>query len=302
MLKFGRTRGYITSFLRPLVESKTGISSWNYNHHKQLHDDSSNNSNSGRKSDNKSEPTAVTSKFEVFREDDATVILDVEEERERIKLGIVVEETTPDPFEGLNLKRKWTQHISCANQNSFIYMIARPSLPGGKTGVYEIDDLVQVLQRDNAQDIFVCRVAKKWKYVDYIVVTHGRSFKHMEAMAEFVRKMYKKKKSERDTYPKIEGANSQDWMAVDLGNIALHIFSKTARQRFDLESLWSVGPAYDRETTKKVEDDVLDLFERHSVFLQDLSSFKRKGSKKEADDEDDSTPFDAPIESESKLK
>jgi len=277
MLKLGSTRRLFTSILKPLVRPDTGFGPCNNNNIKHLHDDSSNNSHSGRTSDDKTEPTAVTSKFEVFREEDAMVILDVEEERERIKSEIVVEETTIDPFEGLNLQR-------------------------GKTGVYEIDDLVQVLQRDNAQDLFVCTVAKKWKYVDYIVITHGRSFKHMEAMAEFVRRMYKKKKSARDTYPKIEGANSQDWMAIDLGNIALHIFSKTARARFDLESLWSVGSAYDLETTKKVEDDVLDLFERHSVFLQDLSSFKRKGSKQEADEDDDSTPFDAPIESESKLK
>jgi len=277
MLKLCGIRGYFPSFLKPLVGCETGFSAWNYNNIKHLHDGSSNNSDSGRKPDNKSEPTAVTSKFSVFRDDDAMVILDVEEERKRIKSGIVIEEHTVDPFEGLNLQR-------------------------GKTGVYEIDDLVQVLQRDNAQDIFVCTVAEKWKYVDHIVITHGRSFKHMEAMAEFVRKMYKKKKSARDAYPKIEGANSQDWMAIDLGNIALHIFSKTARTKFDLESLWSVGTAFDKESVRKAEDNVVDLFERHSVFLQDLSSFKRKGSKNEGDDDDDSTPFDAPIDSESKLK
>lgn len=158
-----------------------------------------------------------------------------------------------------------------------------------------------MLKRDNAQDIFVCRVPKKLKYVDYIVVTHGRSFKHMEAMAEFVRKMYKMKKGKSDVFPKIEGAGSEDWMAMDLGNIALHIFSKTTRTRFDLESLWSVGAAYDSETNKKSEDDVLDLFERHSVFLKDLSSFKKQGDNKELNEDEVSTPFDIPIESETKL-
>lgn len=40
----------------------------------------------------------------------------------------------------------------------------------------------------------------------------------MQALANFVRKVYKLKKSKTDFLPKIEGENSNDWIALDLGN------------------------------------------------------------------------------------
>lgn len=148
---------------------------------------------------------------------------------------------------------------------------------------------MQVLKRDNAQDIFVCRVPEELKYVNYLCVIHGRSLKHMRAIAEFVRKMYKLKRYESEPIPKVEGAGSQDWIAMDLGNIALHIMSKTAREHYDIESLWSVGAEYDKESHKKTADDILDLYERHSMFLDDLSAYQRPMG-------DAETPFDVPVD------
>lgn len=117
-----------------------------------------------------------------------------------------------------------------------------PFLLDGKTGVFDIEDLVEVLKRDNAENIFVCTVPNHLKYVDYMVVITARSFRHMKAIAEFVRKMYKMKRGKKDLIPKIEGKNSEEWMALDLGNIALHIFSAKTRKQYDVEMLWSVGP------------------------------------------------------------
>lgn len=161
---------------------------------------------------------------------------------------------------------------------------------GGLTGVFEIHDLVEVLQKDNAQNIFVCSVPKELKYVDYICVVTGRSYRHRKAMAQFVRKMFKLKMNDTDVIPKIEGESSKDWMALDLGmfnfnivnivvqflkhyivgNIALHIFSTEARALYDLESLWTVGPDYDREYNKP-NDELVDMYEKHSIYLSDLT-------------------------------
>lgn len=133
--------------------------------------------------------------------------------------------------------------------------------------MFDIEDLVAVLKRDNAIDIFVCKVPKQLKYVDYMVVITARSHRHMKAMAEFVRKTYKMKMDYKvDLVPKIEGKNSEEWMAMDLGNIALHIFSAKVRKIYDLEMLWSVGAAYDTQTNKP-SDPIYDLFEQHSVPL-----------------------------------
>lgn len=141
---------------------------------------------------------------------------------------------------------------------------------GGLNGVFEIDDLVEVLRRDHADEIFVCRVPAELKYVDYICIVSGRSHRHRAAMAQFVRKMFKLKRRPSEPIPRIEGANSKDWMAMDLGNIALHIFSPEARKQYDLESLWTVGAEFDAEC-QKPDDELVKMYERHSIYLGDLT-------------------------------
>lgn len=204
---------------------------------------------------------SIANKYQIFRDADATVILDVDEERQlqlqREQQPMTSEDfeepedskTLPSIFNGINLER-------------------------GKTGVYEVEDLVTVLRLNNAENIFVCSVPKEFKYVDYICVVTGMSFRHMRGMAEFVRKIYKMKRNPTDIIPKIEGENSSDWMALDLGNIALHIFSETAREQYDLESLWAVGAKYDRECNKP-DEPLVELFERHSVYLSDLKPLRK---------------------------
>ncbi|XP_055628806.1 uncharacterized protein LOC129770168 isoform X2 [Toxorhynchites rutilus septentrionalis] len=198
-------------------------------------------------------PGSISDKYQVFRDIDATVILDVEEERQlqlqrdshsALETDEPDQEELPDIFKGINLQR-------------------------GKTGVYEIEDLVKVLRLNNAENIFVCTVPREIKYVDYICVVSGMSFRHMRGVAEFVRKVFKMKRNAGDIIPKIEGENSRDWMAMDLGNIALHIFAESARQQYDLESLWAIGAKYDHECNKPNEP-LVDLFERHSIYLKDL--------------------------------
>ncbi|CAK9828311.1 Mitochondrial assembly of ribosomal large subunit protein 1 [Anthophora retusa] len=177
----------------------------------------------------------------VFEEKDAEIILDVSE-KETINLeDLMPEKEESDPYEGINLER-------------------------GKTGVFEIEDIVSLLQRDNAKNIFVASVPFELSYVDYIVIVSGKSYKHMNALAKFIRKVYKLKKHESDFIPKIEGKDSKNWIALDLGNIALHIFSPSARSLYDLETLWSVGFEYD-DKSRSTTDDIMD---QYNAFLSNL--------------------------------
>lgn len=54
-------------------------------------------------------------------------------------------------------------------------------------------------------------------YVEYICIVSGRSKRHVRALAEFVRKVYKRKCHKTDEIPRIEGKDSDEWMALDLG-------------------------------------------------------------------------------------
>lgn len=133
----------------------------------------------------------ILKKFQVFRDEEA-VILDIEEERQMFELQSTVAEVHRSVYEELNLER-------------------------GISGVFEIEDLVEILKKDNAVDIFVCKVPKELKYVDYMCIISGNSYRHMMGMANFVRKVYKLKRHRTDIIPKIEGETCKNWMAMDLG-------------------------------------------------------------------------------------
>ncbi|CAH1117485.1 unnamed protein product [Phaedon cochleariae] len=184
----------------------------------------------------------ITSKYKVFQDEDSEIILDLYEERLKYSNLLEEEEQDDSPYDGLNYER-------------------------GKSGVFEIEDLVDVLKRENAIDIFVAKVPNEIKYVNFICIVSGKSQRHMQAIAQFVRRVYKMKRHQGDIIPKLEGENSKDWMALDLGNIALHIFSMEARIVYDLDSLWALGSEYDNEFNKP--EPVSEMLELHSVYLSE---------------------------------
>ncbi|XP_021917575.1 uncharacterized protein LOC110828823 isoform X2 [Zootermopsis nevadensis] len=146
--------------------------------------------NEGSSNFSEKTPSTMSSKYNIFRDEDAEVILDVEEER--LKQRELPQEQSKDDFFGLNLNR-------------------------GVHGVFDIEEIVDILRREKLGNIFVASLPPEAKYVDYIVVVTGKSKRHMSAVAEFVRKLYKKKRHPHDLIPRIEGENSKDWMALDLG-------------------------------------------------------------------------------------
>lgn len=91
--------------------------------------------------------------------------------------------------------------------------------------MFDIEEIVDILRREKLEKIFVASVPPELNYVDYIVVVTGKSQRHMSAVAEFVRKLYKKKRHPHDLIPRIEGENSKDWMALDLGRYIMSVTS-----------------------------------------------------------------------------
>nr|SVE94401.1 EOG090X0AI9 [Simocephalus serrulatus] len=137
------------------------------------------------------------------------------------------------------------------------------SLQRGVTGVFDIEDLVEILNQENLIDVAVLAVPPQLNYVDYMVITTGKSAKQMTAVAEFVRKVFKKRCLPTDSLPVIEGKNNKDWIALDLGNIALHIFSSKARKTYDLETLWTCGADFDDLSN---QEDALSILMKEHTF------------------------------------
>lgn len=127
------------------------------------------------------------------------------------------------------------------------------SLEKGITGVFDIEELVAILHREKLTNIVTIAIPTELYFVDYMVITTGKSPKQMAAIAEFIRKIFKRRATASDSLPVIEGKDNKDWIAMDLGNIALHIFSAKTRQIYDLETLWTCGAKYD-DMSQETED------------------------------------------------
>lgn len=201
---------------------------------------------------------SVATKFQVFR-NETGIIYDIEEERKRqdTEDSEASIEDLPSAFSGLYLKRESSSKLLQNMKTKY----KQKHFVGGIEGVFDIEDLVLVLRKENAKNLCVIKFPKELKYVDYLLLVDGISYRHMVGMAHFVRKVFKMKRQSGDIIPKIEGESCRNWIALDLGNIALHIFSRQTREHYDLETLWCLGEQYEKRVkNKNVKEEIYQSY------------------------------------------
>jgi ribosomal silencing factor RsfS len=92
---------------------------------------------------------------------------------------------------------------------------------GGDHGVFDVKQLVDLLESDGALNTFVVKLPEELRYAEHLVIVTGRSGRHRHALAQLVRRIYKKKRLSTDQIPRIEGdhvnGTNLDWIAMDLG-------------------------------------------------------------------------------------
>lgn len=128
-----------------------------------------------------------------------------------------------------------------------------PSIPleRGEMGVFDPDELVTVLREERAENIVCISIPNHVPYSDYMVICSCFNSRHMEALVETIQKLYKQKRGPEDPPVTLAGANDKQWRAMDMSNIVLHIMTEQARDKYDLEQLWSVGPDFDQLTVQQ---------------------------------------------------
>jgi ribosome-associated protein len=76
---------------------------------------------------------------------------------------------------------------------------------------------------------------------DALVVTSGHTDRQVRAIAEEVERLVE---LALDVKPiRVEGLSDAEWVAMDYGDVIVHIFDDSAREYYDLEHLWSAAPA-----------------------------------------------------------
>jgi ribosome-associated protein len=76
---------------------------------------------------------------------------------------------------------------------------------------------------------------------DALVVTSGRTDRQVRALADEVVRLVGLALDVKPHH--VEGLSEGEWVALDYGDVIVHVFDEAAREYYDLEHLWSAAPA-----------------------------------------------------------
>jgi ribosome-associated protein len=94
------------------------------------------------------------------------------------------------------------------------------------------------LEDMKAEDTIQIDLTGKSTIGDYMVVTTGRSNRHVGAVADHV-----VKDLHEAGLPgiRVEGTPHCDWVLIDAGDVIVHIFRPEVRSFYNLEKMWMTG-------------------------------------------------------------
>ena len=95
--------------------------------------------------------------------------------------------------------------------------------------------IAEVLDSKKARDIKVIRVEDKTVIAEYFVLCTGNSSTQVKALAGEV----EFRMQQRGLSPySVEGRDNNSWVLVDYSNVIVHIFSREAREFYNLDKLY----------------------------------------------------------------
>ncbi len=113
------------------------------------------------------------------------------------------------------------------------------------TQLEKLSTIVKALDSKSAQDIRVIRIGDLTIVADYFVIANGTSTTHTRGLVDEVDFRMGEKGVNVDH---IEGVDGASWIAMDYGDIVVHVFYRDVREQYNLEKLWSDGEAVDIAT------------------------------------------------------
>ena len=114
--------------------------------------------------------------------------------------------------------------------------------PPPSTAPKMIDIVLQSLEDAKAEQTVAIDIAGKSSLADHMVVTSGRSNRHVSAVADQVVKALRDNGFDK---PRIEGLPHADWVLVDGGDVIVHIFRPEVREFYNIEKMWQADFAGD---------------------------------------------------------
>jgi ribosome-associated protein len=91
-----------------------------------------------------------------------------------------------------------------------------------------------------AEDTITIDLRGKSAIADFMVVTSGRSNRHVGSVADRVLEDLHKAGIRQ---VRVEGMPLCDWVLIDAGDVIVHVFRPEARAFYNLEKMWAGGSA-----------------------------------------------------------
>lgn len=112
----------------------------------------------------------------------------------------------------------------------------------GTTDKPLIDLILETLDDAKAEETVAVDITGKSSLADHMVVTSGRSQRHVGAVAD---QIITALRDNGHGKPRVEGLPHCDWVLVDAGDVILHIFRPEVREFYNIEKMWQADFAGD---------------------------------------------------------
>ena len=104
---------------------------------------------------------------------------------------------------------------------------------GLKEFLMELDRIIQLIIEKKGFDIVIIELKGITNVADYFVLASGWTPEHLIAIAENIEKEFE---------PFREDGRGSKWLSIDYFDIIIHLFTKEAREFYDLEGFWIKAP------------------------------------------------------------
>lgn len=99
-----------------------------------------------------------------------------------------------------------------------------------------LDLILTSLEDAKAEDTVAIDITGKSSLSDHMIVTSGRSNRHVAAVADQLVRALKEAGYDK---PRLEGLPAADWVLVDASDVIIHIFRPEVREFYNIEKMWA---------------------------------------------------------------
>lgn len=132
------------------------------------------------------------------------------------------------------------------------HMEGEKTKPAKPSAVELAEACAEIAYDRKAQDIIRMDMSEYSAVADQFILCTGTSDPHLRAITERICRDIREKFALRG---RVDGAPESHWMIVDFGDVMVHVFTKEARELYQLETLWKDAPKI--EAIRKLEAKIV---------------------------------------------